>query len=154
MHDSPNPGTRLFSRCTEAVPGRSSGVAGHRGSRCRRKTAFPVAMIAWSTGWPGSYPDSNGLNIAGAPSVMCPGCGHAGAPPVSAIQPNRQNDGYLCYLWGRCPEIAARNVQRVPRCLVSYQPVSRAGALAYRTGHCFGHIAGHTEGPLPAGKGP
>jgi len=36
-------------------PGRSFGVAGHTGiSPCRGKTASRVAMIAWSTGWPGS----------------------------------------------------------------------------------------------------
>jgi hypothetical protein len=48
-------------------------VHDHGDSPCRGKTALRVAMIAWSAGWPGSWPDSNGLNTAGGPSVMYSG---------------------------------------------------------------------------------
>ena len=37
---------------------------------------------------------------------------------------NATSDGYLCYLWGKRPEIADDVVYRVPRCLAASQPVS------------------------------
>ena len=58
------------------------------------------------------------------------------------------------YLWARRPAIAGDVVYRgsvlsrcVPACLT-------CPAAAYRAGTPFGHIPGHAEGPLPAGKGP
>jgi hypothetical protein len=40
------------------------------------------------------------------------------------ISVNAASDGYLCYLWGKRPEIAGDVVYRVPRCLAACQPVS------------------------------
>jgi hypothetical protein len=44
--------------------------------------------------------------------------------PFQQFSRNRKNDGYLCYLWGKRPEIAGDVVYRVPRCLAACQPVS------------------------------
>jgi hypothetical protein len=49
--DGPVAAIRPFNRTGgAAVPGRSSGVAGHGDSPCKGKTAVRVAMIAWSAG--------------------------------------------------------------------------------------------------------
>src|SRR5208282_1282858 len=57
--------------------GRPAVAAGsrpaHIASLCLGNTSLRVAMIAWSTGSPGSQPDSNGTKLAGAPSVICSG---------------------------------------------------------------------------------
>jgi hypothetical protein len=116
-------GDKAFSGGTEADPGRSSGllVTAATGAGEDRVAGGPdrlVNRMAWVVA------GLERLEHRGCGLGHVPGCGHADAPPVSAVQPNRKSDGYLCYLWEKRPEIAGDVVYLVPSCLAVCQPVS------------------------------